>query len=60
MTDASTPDLGPVPDGLNVPEEQEDSGVETTESQILGGDDVGGEDDPADHVQNPSTFIDDI
>lgn len=54
------PGGGPLPQGLDVPEEQEDSGVETTESQILGGDDVGGEDDPADHVPDPTSFVDDI
>lgn len=60
MIDPSTPDVGPGPDGLNVPLEQEDSGVETTESQILGGDDIGGEDDPADHMPEPSEVIDDL
>jgi hypothetical protein len=54
MNESSTPE------GLNVPQEQEDSGVETTESQILGGDDIGGEDDPADRLTDPTAGIDEL
>jgi hypothetical protein len=51
MTEPSTPE------GLSIPQEQDDSGGETTESQILGGDDVGGEDDPADHIADPTAGL---
>lgn len=52
------PDLEGPTDELAVPAEQDFSGAETNESQILGGDDVGGEDDPADHLPDPREILD--
>jgi hypothetical protein len=53
-------DLEGPTDDLTAPVEQDFSGVETSESQILGGDDAGGEDDPADHLPDPREIIDQL
>lgn len=53
-------DLGEAQDELSIPVEQDLSGAETNESQILGGDDAGGEDDPADHLPDPREILDDL
>ena len=52
------PDLERPSDDLDIPVEQDLSGAETNESQILGGDDEGGEDDPADHLLDPRDILD--
>ncbi|MEI2643731.1 MAG: hypothetical protein U0R27_00170 [Candidatus Nanopelagicales bacterium] len=52
------PDLDRPTDDLDIPVEQDFSGAETNESQILGGDDEGGEDDPADHLPDPHDILD--